>query len=239
MDFHEIAAIFPLMQDQEFEELKIDIKENGLRESIYIHEDKIVDGRNRYRACQELGIQPKYEMWNKQGSLVAFIISLNLRRRHLTASQKAIVALNILPWLEKEAKERQVEGAKIGGQTAGSGRPKEKNSLVEKLPQPIKDETKSRHQAGQAVGVSGRYISEAKKLREEAPKIFKKIEEGRLTLQEGKQISCLSAEKHEKVIEQILDKKDSIEQKVNIKKIIHESKKKRSTIATAFAKRKI
>src|SRR4030042_4485932 len=143
MNFHEVAAIFPLMQDQEFEELKIDIKENGLREPIYIHEDKIIDGRNRYRACQELGIKPRYEIWNKQGSLVAFIISLNLRRRHLTASQKAIVALNILPWLEKEAKERQVEH----GNTA-PGRTKTLSPKLDEV-----KEGRSDTKAGQMVGV--------------------------------------------------------------------------------------
>ena len=219
MNFHEVAAIFPLMQDQEFEELKIDIKENGLREPIYIHEDKIIDGRNRYRACQELGIQPKYEIWNKQGSLVAFIISLNLRRRHLTASQKAIVALNILPWLEKEAKVRQVEA----GSQYGENHPKlidnKDKEVSPKLDKPLK--ARSDHQAGQMVGVGHSYVSEAKRLREEAPKIFEKVEEGRLTLQEGKQISGLPIEKHDQVIGQILDQKGNIEQKVNIKKIIH------------------
>jgi len=48
--FHPFADVFPLMQGTEFEEFVEDVRENGLQEPIEIHEDKILDGRNRYRA---------------------------------------------------------------------------------------------------------------------------------------------------------------------------------------------
>jgi hypothetical protein len=85
-EFHEVANIFPMMQGEEFDALKADIAANGLREPIWLHPDgRIIDGRNRYRACCELSIEPEYHTWNGSGSLVSFVVSLNLHRRHLTA----------------------------------------------------------------------------------------------------------------------------------------------------------
>lgn len=95
-EFHEVANIFPMMQGEEFDALKADIAANGLREAIWLHPDgRIIDGRNRYLACEALGIEPQYRTWNGAGSLVAFVVSLNLHRRHLTESQRAMIAAKL------------------------------------------------------------------------------------------------------------------------------------------------
>ena len=94
--FHGVANIFPMMTDAEFASLKADIAENGLREAVWLHPDgRVVDGRNRYNACTELGIAPEYRTWNGDGSLVSFVVSLNLHRRHLNESQRAMVAAKL------------------------------------------------------------------------------------------------------------------------------------------------
>jgi hypothetical protein len=64
-----------------------DVHEHGLREPIVLFEDKILDGRNRYRACTAADIQPNFENYTGDDP-VAYAVSLNLRRRHLNESQR-------------------------------------------------------------------------------------------------------------------------------------------------------
>jgi len=92
MKFHPVAELFPLMSDEEFAGLCADIEANGLRSEIWTYEGKIIDGRNRFNACTKAGVEPRYREWNGAGSLVSFVVSLNLNRRHLSESQRAMVA---------------------------------------------------------------------------------------------------------------------------------------------------
>jgi N6-adenosine-specific RNA methylase IME4/ParB-like chromosome segregation protein Spo0J len=111
--FHPIANIFPLIEGEQFDQLVEDIRVNGLQEEIWLHpDDSIIDGRNRYRACLEAEIEPRFRTWDGQGSLIAFVLSLNLRRRHLTGSQKAVLAarLALIPEVREEALRRMLAG---------------------------------------------------------------------------------------------------------------------------------
>lgn len=92
---HPAAEIFPLMTGAEFDALVKDIKENGLREPITLHEGEILDGRNRLRACEQLGIKPKFEEWDADGTPQTYVVSKNLHRRHLDASQRAMIAARL------------------------------------------------------------------------------------------------------------------------------------------------
>ena len=94
LEFHPIANIFPLMDGAEFEALAKDIATNGQRESIKLFEGKILDGRNRYRACIAAGEDAWFETWTGKDP-VAYVISLNMSRRHLDESQRAMVAAKI------------------------------------------------------------------------------------------------------------------------------------------------
>lgn len=94
---HPVAGIFPMMSELEYSGLVDDIKANGLREPVWLHRDgRIIDGRNRYRACMQLGIEPDKRTYQGDDSgLVSFVVSLNLHRRHLNESQRAMVAARI------------------------------------------------------------------------------------------------------------------------------------------------
>ncbi len=94
LEFHPLANIFPLVQGREFEELKADIAAHGLREPIWLYECMILDGRNRYMACKGADVEPAYREYQGDDAL-AFVVSLNLKRRHLSESQRGMVAANI------------------------------------------------------------------------------------------------------------------------------------------------
>ena len=112
-EYHEIANIFPMMQDDEYERLKDDIAINGQLEPIVLYEGKVLDGRNRYKALCDIGLKTDFEEYQGDQPL-SYVISKNLHRRHLTASQRAIMATDIKPLLEVEAKKRQ-ELTRFGG----------------------------------------------------------------------------------------------------------------------------
>jgi ParB-like chromosome segregation protein Spo0J len=102
-EFHPIANIFPMLDDARLKELAVDIHNNGQAEPIVIFEDKILDGRNRYKACEIAGVNPIYRPYAGDDP-IKYVISLNLHRRHLSTSQRAMVAANLvtLEWGKKK-----------------------------------------------------------------------------------------------------------------------------------------
>src|ERR1700730_12432930 len=91
--YHELANIFPMLAGDDYTAFREDIRVNKLRVPIMLFEGSILDGRNRDYACLDLGIAPKFETFT--GSYleaVAYVESLNIRRRHLKGNQRAMVA---------------------------------------------------------------------------------------------------------------------------------------------------
>lgn len=172
-EYHEIANIFPMMKEEEYERLKNDIVENDQLEPIVLYENKILDGRNRYRALCELGLKPNIKEYEGDQPL-SYVISKNLHRRHLDAGQRAMIATDIKPMLEIEAKKRK-------------GLRTDLQNLVEILPPG--DFGKSRDKAGDLFGVSGKYVSDAEKLKEESPDLAEKVRRGDLTIPKAKKES--------------------------------------------------
>jgi hypothetical protein len=173
MKVHPLADIFPPMTTEEFEALKADIKEHGVREPIWTYEDQIIDGRHRYRACEEIDIYCPSEEYLGDDP-IAFVVSMNAHRRHLTPSQRAMIGAKAREHYDKLAKERQKQSGKV------HGRGKEK--VVETVSQPI-DSGRARDLAGQAVGVSGPLVDRATKVLKQAePEVAKAVEEGRLSV---------------------------------------------------------
>lgn len=114
MKVHPAAEIFPEMQGDDFDAFCQDIKEHGQLEAIVVYGDMILDGRNRWRACQVLGIQPLTVPWdhNNYASPEQFVVSKNLHRRHLNETQRAMVAARLTN-VKNGWNYRQKEGGEI------------------------------------------------------------------------------------------------------------------------------
>lgn len=201
LKIHAVAEMFPPMSPDEFSALKEDIKANGQREGIWTYKGEVIDGRNRLKACEELGIEPKTREWDGVGSMVAFVVSQNLKRRHLTSSQKAAIAADIEPMLAKEAKERQraaggnrvekVDASKPASRTPAPSKQQPSKSsqaavsVQEKVPEPG-PAPQARDEAAKLTGTNSKYVSDAKAVKEKAPDLFDKVKSGEITLPQAK-----------------------------------------------------
>ena len=104
LQFHPLADLFPLLEGVDFDELVADVRAHGVRESIWIYEEKILDGRNRHRAAAVAGVACPTRPYEGDDP-VGFVVSQNLKRRHLSGSQRAMVAaklatmaVDVQPW---------------------------------------------------------------------------------------------------------------------------------------------
>jgi len=173
--FHPIASVFPPMSEGEFQAHKEDIKLHGQIEPIWLYQNRIIDGRHRYRACVELNIEPKFSEY-KGSSPISFVVSLNLKRRHLDASQQAVIVLKTLPEIEREAKERQ----RAGGGNKKNATVKAK-SVIPMLGQAI-DKGAAVKLAAKRHHISHGYLSYAKEIQEKAPELLEQIEAGTISI---------------------------------------------------------
>jgi len=180
LEAHRFCALVPAMSEEQYQALKADIAAWGLREAIVVHEGKILDGRHRYRACMELGIDPTLRPWDGQGLATDYVLSQNLHRRHLDKSQRAAVAVQAeaMREAERKAEERQ----EAHGHTA----PGRKKTLEEIIPQ-VNRAPQARDEVARQFGTNPRYVQDAKAIREEAPELLKKVATGELTLPQAKQ----------------------------------------------------
>lgn len=90
MKFHEYANIYRMLPDIELARLAEDIKEKGQLLAITSYENQILDGRNRYMACEMAGVEPRIEEYTGDDPL-GLIASLNDHRRHDSDNERAMV----------------------------------------------------------------------------------------------------------------------------------------------------
>ena len=92
LEAHPLANMFPMIEGQAFEDLKADIRRQGILVAITLYQGKILDGRNRYAAAKAIGFTfTKDNFTQFEGSVEEaelWVISTNMLRRQLTAKQK-------------------------------------------------------------------------------------------------------------------------------------------------------
>jgi hypothetical protein len=111
MKNHPYADIFPMMNDADSKALVGSIRENGLQHSIITYEGMILDGRNRAVACEQAGIEPVYEEYTGTDAL-QYVVDSNLNRRHLTTSQRAMIAAELATMRQGERTDLPPNGGK-------------------------------------------------------------------------------------------------------------------------------
>lgn len=152
---HPLADLFPLMNEADFTALRDDIAAQGLLEPLWLYEGQILDGRNRYKACKALGILPQVRTYQGKDPL-GFVLSMNLVRRHLNESQRALVAADV-------ATMRQGERTDL-----------EPSANLHKV---------SQAKASELFNISARSVSDAKRVKMEAePEVVKAVREGHLAV---------------------------------------------------------
>jgi N6-adenosine-specific RNA methylase IME4 len=107
LTYHPLANLFPLIEGAEFEEFVADVGQCGVREPIVLYEGKILDGRNRYRASVQAGVPCPTRVYDDDDPL-GFVISLNLKRRHLDESQRSMVAARLATLARGQRQDRQI-----------------------------------------------------------------------------------------------------------------------------------
>ncbi len=174
-DFHPICRLFPRMTDEELQELADDISIKGLLHDIVLYEGKILDGRNRYLACPMADVEPRFTEWDGEGSPLEWVISENMVRRHLTSSQKAVLAMELLPMLEKEAKERQRDAGRLAKKCAN----RETNGKASQV-------------AARIAKTNTTYVEVVKFIQSQAPELLDRVRNGILKVPDAAKLAKLS-----------------------------------------------
>lgn len=174
-ELHPLCTLFPRLSGAEFDALRDDIKANGLRQPIILHEGMILDGGNRYRACIEAGVEPEFQDFDG-GNLVSFVLSANLHRRHMSPGQQAAIVSSAQDWAKAQA-----VGKPKSGNVAGLDRVEDR--------------------AAQS-GASERTQRMADKVAKADPELAKKVAHGEVSLPKAvKQVSPKSSHKARRTIE--------------------------------------
>ena len=156
---HPLSAAFPAMSAEDFSALVEDIKTNGQREPIMVLDGMVLDGWHRYSACEQLGIKAQTFTFPSDKDPVAFVLSHNLHRRHLTASQRAAAVVACSEWAPRgkpAAKPEMVSGlrekdmAKVAGTSDRTIRDA-KVAHKAGLGPAVKDGAMTAHEAAQVV----------------------------------------------------------------------------------------
>jgi hypothetical protein len=191
---HPVAKLFPTMDLPDFAALKEDIRLHGVRVPILVHGGQILDGRHRYRACQQLGITCPAIEWNGSDPWLE-VQSRNLLRRHLSKDQ--VCAIHMLarerfpelvaPVLaaRREARLRKAQA---------KGRPRGTKALLSPQgPQRTADVV------GTLLGVSGTTLKRVDRLSRIAPELVARVAAGTLSAKRAlREIDSKTADESEK-----------------------------------------
>lgn len=193
---HPAADKFPMMSDADLAALAEDIKQHGQRVPIQMIDGAILDGRNRWRACEIASVAPVTQNWTGQGSPAGYVLSINLRRRHLSPEQRAAIAAEFEEMFRQEARLRQ---AAAGGDKRPLGA-----ETTPSAPATPRDE--SGRALAQAAAAAGASLDSAKKIKAAAkidPELLTMARDGQVKVAEATRLAAMPAPQREEAKAQI------------------------------------
>lgn len=175
--------IFPEAKAEDYNRLLEDIKSNGYDKTqpITIYQGEIIDGWNRQRACDEIGIKPEYVTFTgTDGEAIALVMRTN-KRRNLNSGQWACIAaeaddlLNVIrDQVEKERREKQAEA-----------QAKTDNPVQQKIVTQTTNRNVSDTKAAELFNTNRTYVNQAVKMKTAAPEVFERVKAGTMTMQDA------------------------------------------------------
>jgi phage N-6-adenine-methyltransferase len=182
--FHEYANLFPMLQGEALNALRDDIRQHGVREPIVFLDDAILDGRNRYMCARDLGLEYPRVQFSGADPL-AFVISHNLHRRHLTESQRASIAARVANMGHGERADRRAANLPV--------------LPLSELAAPRPPVTQG--DAARLLNVSERSVRDARKVHEHAPQeIVRAVDDGRMSVSLASKVADLPDEAKAEVV---------------------------------------
>jgi N6-adenosine-specific RNA methylase IME4 len=176
LDIHDLCKLFPPMPEDQFGALIDSIRDHGQLTPIVLHEGKILDGRHRYKACINLGIEPLFETYEGEDAL-GYVIALNLSRRHLDESQRSMIAGRIANW-------------KVGDNQFKVGGPIGPASLVSNM------------DAAKRMSVGERSVKRAKKVLEHGTQeLADAVDSGKIAVSVAAKIADMQPEEQQRIID--------------------------------------
>jgi hypothetical protein len=193
---HPVAEFFPMMSDEELDDLAQDIKANGLVEPIVLDKDRVlIDGRNRLEACRRAEIKPQFVTLANGTDPISFIFSENDKRRHLTKGQRAMIGAKIRALSQTTTRQAaQSSGVDLGQIGKASVVIQYREDLVEEV---MKGKPLNEAYAEALKEKAAKESDESKRerLRRDAPDLADQVLESTLTLIEA--IAALNARERE------------------------------------------
>lgn len=202
LKIHPIAEVFPMLDEDAFQQLCSDIAEHGLQRQIVTWRGELIDGRNRMRALIALGLDPgEYcRALADDADPVSFALSANLHRRHLTESQRAMIGQRVKELCSADASARMVAGKAIDDPTANLPEGSGDSDPPANLPEGRR-ERESRTMAAKAVNVSPRLIDAADKVTKSGcSALADAVVQGKVAVSAAAEIADMSIEDQEQVI---------------------------------------
>lgn len=177
MKIHPYCNIWPDMEPAEYERVKESIREHGQRQPITTYKGEIVDGKHRWRMCQELGIRAIMQEWDEVGDLLDFVADMNEHRRHLAPGARLAAGVRF-----KEAREEQSKQAQMANLRKGRRPPPEAKKPVSSESANLQSRRTATQEAAEIAGVSPRTIHQAAALKKSNPEAFERVEKGEVKL---------------------------------------------------------